>query len=169
MVCPDDLRPVSRGWQYRALLGHPLTHPDMQVLEEDEECLSDQLKLPCREVSVYLRRQSRNRHSAFRSELGDWTGRGAGVGRGVVGAQRWSQRARRRLSCWAGWRGRRGIPVAPHPTPRPPKGQPPPAAHRVGHTLALPFPKIPQNSDYQLPLRKARQELLCSVPLLSRV
>ena len=105
MVCPDDLRPVSRGWQYRALLGHPLTHPDMQVLEEDEECLSDQLKLPCREVSVYLRRQSRNRHSAFRSELGDWTGRGAGVGRGVVGAQRWSQRARRRLSCWAGWRG----------------------------------------------------------------
>lgn len=136
MVCPDDLRPVSRGWQYRALLGHPLTHPDMQVLEEDEECLSDQLKLPCREVTVYLRRQSRNRHSAFRSELGDWTGRGAGVGRGVVGAQRWSQRARRRLSCWAGWRGRRGIPVAPHPTPRPPKGQPPPQ-HTERGTLWL--------------------------------
>lgn len=134
LVCPDNSRPVLRGPQRRALLGHPLTHPDVQVLEEDEECLSDQLELPRREAPVYLRRQSRNRHSAFRSEMGD-CGQ-AGVGR--VGAQRWSQRASRRLSCWAGWRGRRGIPPPqpPPPSPSPPKGRTP-SLHTKGGALCL--------------------------------
>lgn len=40
------LRPVYKGWQCRALrVTHSLTRI-CKVLEEDEECLSDQLKLP---------------------------------------------------------------------------------------------------------------------------
>lgn len=34
--------------------GRPVTHPDVQVLEEDEERLSNQLELPVRESSVSL-------------------------------------------------------------------------------------------------------------------
>lgn len=34
--------------------GGPFTHPDVQVLEEGEECLPDQLELPRRETPVYL-------------------------------------------------------------------------------------------------------------------
>ena len=34
--------------------GHPLTHPDVQVLEEGEEGLPDQLELPRREAPVCL-------------------------------------------------------------------------------------------------------------------
>lgn len=54
------------------------------------------------------------------------------------------------------------------PVPQSTQGAHPTAAHRGRRTLPLPFPKIPQNLYYQLPFRKVRQELLCSVALLSQ-
>lgn len=147
MVCPDDLRPVSQGWQCRALPGHPLTHPDMQVLEEDEECLSDQLKLPCREVPVYLRRQSRNRHSAFRSELGD-CGQAGGVG---WGGGWWVPRDGARgqgEDSAAGRGGGAGGEYQSHPTPPPvhPRGKPPRSTPSGAHSGS----PVPQDSAEHL-------------------
>ena len=164
MVCPDDLHPVSRGRQRRARPGHPLTHPDVQVLEEDEECLSDQLELPCREAPVYLCRQSRNRHSAFRSEMGD-----CGGGSGGWWVPRDGARGQGEDSA-AGRGGGAGGEYHPHPTLPPihPRGKP----HRSTLSGAHSASPVPQDStEYLLPtpFRKVRQELRCSVPLLSRV
>lgn len=45
------------GWWpgQQSFTGVPGTYSDMQVLEEDEQCLPDQLELPGRETPINLR------------------------------------------------------------------------------------------------------------------
>lgn len=43
------------GW------GVPSTYSDVQVLEEDKQCLPDQLELPSREIPINLPRQGGGR------------------------------------------------------------------------------------------------------------
>lgn len=44
-------------------MGAPSTYSDVQVLEEDKQCLPDQLELPSREIPIYLSRQGGGREA----------------------------------------------------------------------------------------------------------
>lgn len=56
LVCLTAWQTTSLGQQWQGAPGPAITHPDVQVLEEGEECLPDQLELPRRETPVDLQR-----------------------------------------------------------------------------------------------------------------
>lgn len=70
--------------------GRPFTHPDVQVLEEDEEGLANQLELACRESSVYLpeAKQREVLHFQKRGEKCRQAGLAGRSGAGARGAGR---------------------------------------------------------------------------------
>lgn len=146
--------------------GRPFTHPDVQVLEEDEEGLANQLELPRRESSIYLpeAKQREVLHFQKRDEKGRQAGLAGRSGAGARGAGR-------RLSC----RGERGSrtasaadPIMPHPSrgtlhpscsPQPCRG-PSPTFSRMStasslseksggnsHALGRCFPDVEGDSD----------------------
>lgn len=144
LVCPDNSRPVLRGPQRRALLGHPLTHPDVQVLEEDEECLSDQLELPRREAPIYLRSKAETGIplSEVRGETVDRQGWGGWVPRDGARGQAEDSAAGR-----GGGAGGEYHPPNPHPRPPVhPRGTPHRSTPREAHSAS----PVPQDSTEPL-------------------
>lgn len=59
----------GQGSSRRGGVGVPSTYSDVQVLEEDKQCLPDQLELPSREIPINLPRQGKGKHCTFHRGL----------------------------------------------------------------------------------------------------